>query len=76
MAPRGAVSSGTRRLADEAVALAFASGAERAVFLFDPANAAVAAMARSLRVDLTGRGTGVVRPGPERAIGVVHVRII
>jgi ribosomal protein S18 acetylase RimI-like enzyme len=53
-----------RRLAARAVALAFAEGAEAAVFLFAPENRAVAGLAASLGGRLTAMGCAVLTGVP------------
>jgi ribosomal protein S18 acetylase RimI-like enzyme len=49
-----------RRLAAEAVARAFAEGANAAVFLFAPENRAIARLAASLGARITGLGRAVL----------------
>ena len=55
-----------RRLAAEAIARAFAASAGRAVFRFNPENAAVAAMARAIRPLREPPGAAVRRAGVAR----------
>ena len=58
-----------RRLAREAIAQAFAGGAEAAVFVFDPGNDAIAAMMRAPAIRPTARGQAILRRAPQPSEG-------